>query len=164
MSDELKPAFQGEVQLAGWSESHSGGCKVTFWLPSARDLDVFRALTVKKGGTAGQRFAMVLVEISDDETPLPPPEGDGKDGPQPGAPVGGAMAKLAGMWCNESEFWDFLARRFQTHCADAERAAFIVRHICKVQSRAEIDHSAQAMALFNERIRMPYMDWTKGRR
>ena len=24
----MTPTFQGEVQLAGWSETHSGGCKV----------------------------------------------------------------------------------------------------------------------------------------
>jgi hypothetical protein len=165
MSDDIQPTFQGEAQLAGWSETHAGGAKITFWLPDAADLDVFRALTVRKGGTAGQRFMMVLVEIGDDEQPVPPPEGDGKSGPQPGKPVGGMMSKWLAMRCNDPEFWEFLQRAFYTKepITSAERAAEVVRWVCKVASRAEIDHSAAAMALCNERIRLPFMDWVKGR-
>jgi len=64
------PTFQGEVQLAGWRESHNSGATVTFWLPCSDDLGPFRGLTAKKGGLAGHRFACVLVEIGDDETPV----------------------------------------------------------------------------------------------
>lgn len=66
------PTFQGEVQLAGWRESHNSGATVTFWLPSSDDLNPFRGLTAKKGNTAGHRFACVLVEIGDDEQPVQP--------------------------------------------------------------------------------------------
>lgn len=66
------PVFQDELMLAGWSETHTGGAKVTFWLPDASALDAFRTMTVKKGNTAGQRFACVLVEIGDDEQPVEP--------------------------------------------------------------------------------------------
>lgn len=67
---ELKPTFQGEVQLAGWKETHTSGVTVTFWLQNPEELDAFRALTVRKGNTAGHRFACVLVEIGDDERPV----------------------------------------------------------------------------------------------
>lgn len=69
MSD-ITPTFHGEMQLAGWSESHNSGCKVTFWLQSSEDLEAFRALTVRKGNTAGQRFMAALVEVGDDEQPV----------------------------------------------------------------------------------------------
>jgi len=68
----MKPTFQNEVQLAGWSESHNSGAKVTFWLPTSEDLEPFRGLTSRKGNTAGHRFAMVLVEIGDDDQPVQP--------------------------------------------------------------------------------------------
>ena len=74
MSDKpITPMFHSEVQLAGWSESHNGGCKVTFWLAQPSDLDAFRAMTVRKGNTAGQRLACALVEIGDDEQPVQAP-------------------------------------------------------------------------------------------
>lgn len=66
----MTPTFQDEVQLAGWSETHTGGPKVTFWLQDAEQLAVFKALTARKGNTAGHRFACVLVEIGDDEQPV----------------------------------------------------------------------------------------------
>jgi hypothetical protein len=69
---EIRPTFSGEFQLAGWSESHNGGCKVTFWLADSSDLDAFRAMTVRKGQQAGHRLAAVLVEIGDDEQPVQP--------------------------------------------------------------------------------------------
>jgi hypothetical protein len=39
---------------------------------------------------------------------------------------------------------------------DAERAAVIVRHVCRVKSRAELDHSDAAATIFHERIRKPW--------
>jgi hypothetical protein len=71
MSD-LTPVFHGEVMLAGWSESHNGGAKVTFWLSDPSELDAFRAMTVAKGKTAGQRLGCALVEIGDDDKPVQP--------------------------------------------------------------------------------------------
>ena len=66
----MKTTYQGEVQLAGWGETHTGGCKVTLWLPSAEDLEPFKALTARKGNTAGHRFMAAFVEIGDDEMPV----------------------------------------------------------------------------------------------
>lgn len=32
------PTINLEVMLAGWTESHSGGAKLTFWLPDGADM------------------------------------------------------------------------------------------------------------------------------
>ena len=69
MSD-IKPTFSGEMQLAGWSQTHTSGNKVTFWLPDDEAMESFKLLTARKGNRAGQRFAAVLVEIGDDELPV----------------------------------------------------------------------------------------------
>jgi len=58
--------IQAEVMLLAWSESHTGGCKVTFQLPTPEDLEPFKALTVAKGKTAGQLFMMVLAPVQDE--------------------------------------------------------------------------------------------------
>ncbi|TMS58515.1 hypothetical protein MW7_007260 [Imbroritus primus] len=79
---------------------------------------------------------------------------------------GGQLARLAGMWCNDPEFWAFLNKRASTPgaVADAGRAADQVRYMCAVQSRAELDNDAQAAALFHRRVRLPFMAWKRGAR
>ncbi|CAJ0719417.1 hypothetical protein LMG6871_02849 [Ralstonia edaphis] len=153
----INPTFTGEMQLAGWSETHNGGCKVTFWLPDAAELDAFRALTVRKGNTAGHRFMAALVEVGDDEQPVP-------QDPAPEAPKGGALSKLAGMWCQEQDFWTFLGQKHGFTCHSPDGAANAVRCLCMVNSRAELDHDAEAGGRFQVMIRIPYMRWMSGDR
>jgi hypothetical protein len=140
----MTPTFQGEVQLAGWSETHTGGCKVTFWLPDAGDLDAFRALTVRKGNTAGHRLACVLVEIGDDEQPVTP---------EPVEMKGGPLAKLAGMWCNDRYFIEWVKSQ-----SALDPDAFI-KVLCLIDRKRELDHNGSAANLFHEHIRKPYAAW-----
>ena len=152
----MKPTFQGEVQLAGWSETHTGGCKITLWLSDPSDLDVFRALTVRKGNTAGHRLACVLVEIGDDERPVEPPASE--------KPKGGPLAKLAGQWCGDPIFWEWLEETVGEKVASADDAAILVRQVCDVASRAELDNDAAAADRFHRLVRRPYADWLEWRR
>lgn len=153
---EITPTFHGEMQLAGWSETHTGGCKVTFWLPDPADLDAFRALTVRKGNVAGHRFMVAMVEIGDDEQPVQQPAG-----PAPEKPKGGALARLAGMWCNDEEFWTWIRSSQNIRCDNAELAAMFIRRTCGIESRAELDSNDRAAHLFQEHIRSPFMLWRR---
>lgn len=154
----VTPNFQGEVQLAGWSESHSGGCKVVLWLSDASDLDAFRAMTVRKGNQAGQRMMAVFVEIGDDEQPVPTqpaePQEDRKGGP---------LARLAGIWCADPAFRAWLREKEDaTGPIDEDEAAAIIRIDCGIDSRAELDHSARARTLFDQHFRIPYSRYLQG--
>ncbi|OAD17146.1 hypothetical protein [Achromobacter insolitus] len=137
-------AFQGEVMLAGWSQTHNGGAKVTFWLSDEEDLASFKAMTVAKGKTAGQRLAIVAVEIGDDEQPKVQPE-----------LKGGELAKLAGMFCQSVHFWEFCG------CDDADEAREWILRVCGVQSRRNLDHNPAAAQIFHERVRKPYLESRK---
>lgn len=150
----ITPNFSGEMQLAGWSESHTAGCKVTFWLQSTEDLEAFRALTVRKGNQAGHRFMAVLVEVGDDEQPVPPPTV--KESLQVEKPKGGALSKLAGVWCARQEFWEWLETDPLNAAHSPEGAAACVRSICEVESRAELDHDEAAAERFHRLIRGPF--------
>jgi len=154
---EIVPTFHGEVQLASWSETHNGGAKIVLWLADPSDLDVFRTLTLRKGNTAGQRFMVAMVEIDDDEQPVQPPPA------KPEPEKGGALANLAGMWCDAQEFWLFL-RAQRCPCGSAKEAAEIIYHVCKVKSRAELDHNEEAARIFQEKFRGPFMRWKQGAR
>lgn len=138
-------AFQGEVMLAGWSQTHNGGAKVTFWLQDDTDLEAFKAMTVAKGKTAGQRLALVAVEIGDDEQPKAQPE-----------QKGGELAKLAGMFCQQPEFWEFAG-----YAQNPEGAKDWILSICGIQSRRQLDHDPVAAQTFHDRVRKPYLESRK---
>lgn len=142
----MTPTFQGEMQLAGWSESHTSGAKLTFWLPEAADLEVFRGMTSRKGHKAGQRFAVVLVEIGDDEKPVQQPAEK---------PKGKELAQLAGRWCADPYFQHWLG------ATDEDDAAAQIRLACRITSRAELDHNEQAAAKFHRTFREPFRQYCK---
>ncbi|MDN7179064.1 hypothetical protein M0D69_13785 [Caballeronia sp. SEWSISQ10-4 2] len=150
MSD-ITPTFHGEVQLASWSESHNGGAKVVLWLSEPSDLDAFRALTLRKGNTAGQRFMVAMVEIGEDEQPV-------QSEPAPAAPKGGALSRLAAQLCATQPFHLFL-RAHGLRCENERDAAECIRQTCGVSSRAELDHDQQGAHIFHEKIRKPFLAW-----
>lgn len=151
----IKPTFQGEMQLAGWSETHTGGCKVTFWLQDSEDLEAFRALTVRKGNTAGQRFMAVLVEVGDDEQPVQQPE----PVTERKKPTTGPICLWLVMRCQEPEFRRWLTVRGDFSEPLSEVAASdVVRSWCGVESRRDIDGNPKAEALFRRLIQEP---WSK---
>lgn len=145
----IVPTFHGEVQLAGWSDSHTGGPKVTLWLADSADLEAFRALTIRKGNHAGHRFMVALVEIGDDEQPVQPQQ------------KGGEIAKLAGQFCNNPEFWKFLHAKHGWACSMPEDAAKLIRNRCHINSRSELDYKPEAAAIFHEQFREPFVEWQR---
>lgn len=80
---------------------------------------------------------------------------------------GGELAKLAGILCSDPEFQFWVEdRNAEALTVDVggtegqERAAVIVRALCGVTSRAELDHNPDAAAKFHNLIRKPWMDRT----
>lgn len=149
-------AFQGEVMLAGWSQTHNGGAKVTFWLQDDTDLEAFKAMTVAKGKTAGQRLALVAVEIGDDEKPVSPHAH--AVSPHAERPKGGELAKLAGCLCDDPDFL------FWADVGNSEAAAQWIRNLCGVSSRAMLDHDLRAAAIFHQEIRKPFREWAESQK
>lgn len=148
-------AFKDEVMLAGWSDSHNGSPKVAFFLRDSSALEAFRNLTVAKGKTAGHRFMMVLVEIGEDEQPVN--QTDKK---------GGALTKLAAMFCTQERFWAWASHKDEDCWKRAEALALTtnqpaiaaewIRLTCGVRSRRELDSNQSAAKIFHEKIRIPY--------
>lgn len=88
---------------------------------------------------------------------------------QPDRQKGGALCKLAGMWCQEPEFHAFLAHTMKwaksyTEPITSEVAANIIRETCGVASRADLDHDEAAAAIFHRDFRLPYAQWNQGKR
>ena len=146
--------YNDQAQLAGWSESNTSGAMIRLWLPDSKALEPFKALTARKGGTAGQVLALCVVVVGDDGKPEQQPE----PVVEHEKPKGGPLAKLAGMWCAEQDFIDWLDDRYIQGLGMHQGwdPAKVIRHVCKIESRAELDHNPEARKLFDLHFRIPY--------
>jgi hypothetical protein len=148
-----KPTFSGEVQFAGYSDSSRSGPRVTLRLDDRAELELFV-------GCEGKRYMAVLVEIMDDETPAQ----ERKTEPlqQSDKPKGGARSQWVAMRCNEPAFQQWLCRAFPLDWRRLPSetasgvAANVVRKVCGIESRAELDANPAAAKYFDELIRAPY--------
>ncbi|WLW59848.1 hypothetical protein RA224_21775 [Achromobacter aegrifaciens] len=157
-------AFQGEVMLAGWSQTHNGGAKVTFWLSDEDDLAAFKAMTVAKGKTAGQRLALVAVEIGDDERPVVSTEREAsgivsqESANSADKVKGDKLSWLAIRLCRNSDFLEWIGMESEEVAADH------IRSVCEIGSRSDLDHDVAAAYRFHEQIRKPFREWMESRK
>jgi len=129
-----------EAMLLRWGESPTGRT-VTFLLPEDEGQHPFKGL--KTGPSNGQRLALSIALIADDEseTPHNPPAEAPESHTGERKPEGAAKYRLSvqAHWCCEDTlFWAFLRERGHK-VTDADSAAEAVRHICLVLSRSQFD-------------------------
>lgn len=89
-----------------------------------------------------------------------------------------ALRTLAGRWCNDRTFQQWLSSTFPEEWAVAtaqpwwhgkpkqiekSKTAAVVRDVCEVKSRTEFDTDELAARRFHHLIRGPYSDWLKAR-
>lgn len=173
------PTIATELMLLRWAESSTGGASITFLLPSAADLEPFKAMTTAKGGKAGQRFMAALALLGDDEQPVMPPTAPVTRATRRAEPAdigtattkGGPLSQLAGRWCASEVFQRWVRPVYDRHLggdgsgwgdidpnelepADFARHAILV--LCKVDSRRELDHDPAAAERFHDLVRRPF--------
>lgn len=127
-----------EVMLLRWSDNQNGRT-VTFQLPDDGGDHPFKGL--KCGPANGERLAISVARISDDETqqevttqPRPPDETPSKTG---GAQRNTAPQR-AGILCNDMVFRAFLNEMYAAGCSNSDEAAEFIRDYCNVESRADL--------------------------
>lgn len=149
-------AYQGEAMLLQWSGSTSRtGPKLILQLPDDDALEHFRAATVAKGGKAGQRYAIVVVEVADDETPV-----NQQTRQQPERPKGGPVSRDAAGFCNSESFRRYVSWEYSWDVlATAPEAAEYLRELCGIGSRAELDHSPDAREAY-EHLKREVLAWS----
>ena len=133
----ITPLFSGEMMLLKAAWSTSTGSVVVFALANDDDLDVFKDMATKKGNRAGQRLAVVMVEIAADETAV-----------QPDNPISVQAALL----CKGEGFWRY-CEHIQGYSFDnphdrEQQATAFLRAACMVNSRAQLDTDGTAAARF----------------
>jgi hypothetical protein len=166
----VNPTFRDEVQFLAWGDGPQGPW-IKLKLPDSDDLAPFRGMTAAKATQAGQRMACVLVEIGDDEKAVPN-RSDTKTSADDSKLKGGELARLSGILCNQPDFQAWLRDTFPSAWVevsteapgtdvDSDITARMVRRICAVNSRAELDHNALAADTFHQRIRLPWLEFSK---
>lgn len=79
------------------------------------------------------------------------------------ATKGGVAAKWLGMRCAEPAFRDWLTQTFPAQADvalgrnETERTASVIRAVCGIESRAEIDNDDRANQAFQTLIREPWI-------
>lgn len=149
--------YSAEVQFAGYSDSSRSGPRVTFRLAEREDLAAFI-------GAEGKRYMLALVEIGDDEQPVPQPKPE-KAKPPRMAP----LCEWAVMRCKEEAFqrWviDVAQHRYQigftVGMSPEQIAADFIRQISGVASRKELDTDKYAPHRMKVLIMQPYGEWLK---
>jgi hypothetical protein len=143
--DEVK-TIQVECMLAGWSETHTGGVKITFWLQDDEDLEPFRLLTVKKGKTAGQRFYAALALIEDDETMATTTKHH--------------ASSDAHLMVTSDMFLAYVRANVPSRLPwDKERAKRWAKNQISIDSLSELDQDPLKLKRFRDIVQRPYADW-----
>jgi hypothetical protein len=120
-------ALSFEVKKDGLQQRQSGDWQLRFTV-SAIDMDQRLA-----AAPMGTRFACVLVELNDDESPVDHKAVD-RDKWRDLGPT-----RQAGMRCKEPLFWAFLMEELHFgNISNEQRAAQAVRNHCGVSSRSEL--------------------------
>lgn len=156
-------AISLEAKKDALSQRQSGDWKVSF---TVQGVDMDTRLTQAPMGT---RYAMVLVEIGDDEQPVQRKEASPapRQEANPQQPDGAKREwrdlqpqQQAGIRCGERAFVQFLKETRPDDWAESTDAAECVRLICGVQSRVELGINQKARVLWNS-LDSEYQTWMR---
>lgn len=74
-------------------------------------------------------------------------------------PLGGPLAKWAGILCNDPLFWEWMDKEMGFIAKNETRAAEIIRAYCDITSRSELDHNKEAGNIFRDSFMQPFSVW-----
>ena len=153
-----------EASSAGFKDMADSSVRITFEFEPRH-----AAVAVALFGPRGRSVAIAALKDG---------HGAASDAVVADKPKGGELAKLAGMWCNESNFLAFIRPVYdKTMGGDgsgwgdvtpddvggtSQYCAHCIKVFCDIDSRVELDHNPAAAEKFQRLIRLPYMAWPKG--
>lgn len=152
----MTPAFQGEVQFRRYSDTSTQGQQIVFAVQDREALESFV-------GMEGKRFMAVLVQIGDDEQPIPPNSTELK---KPREHLGD-LCYRAVQWCNDPEFQEWICKQSQFGLVmppSAHLAATTIKQWCDVASRKELDTNKRAAEDFRRLVIGPWQKYQMARR
>lgn len=83
------------------------------------------------------------------------------DQPKEEEKKGGPLAKSAAQMCAYPVFIKFMEEKYMG-VGTEEDTAHLIRELCKIKSRSELDHNPEAAKRFHELMRQ-YREWNEGK-
>lgn len=133
--------YQGEALLVNWGDTSSRGRTVTLELPQEDETHPFRDLAIRSGKQAGQRFALVVVQVGDDEQPVVQEK---------------KLSAQAAILCKDAGFRSFIAERSISVVETEEDAKNWMCSGAQVTSRKAFDTNSRAADWFLTQCKLPY--------
>jgi hypothetical protein len=127
-------AVSFEVKKDGLQQRQSGDWVLRL---TVQAIDMHQRIV---NASMGARFACVLVEIDDDEMPVPHAAKERDKWVDLGP------ARQAGMRCKEPVFWAWLTEECAVDAHDENAAAARVRELCGVSSRSDLNSPLNTQA------------------
>lgn len=159
--------FEGEMMLLSGGNPLGQGMWVSFWLDDEGTDHPFSGCSGRSGEHPGDLFSVVFVELDDDDHPVNQHKRQRVEAVH--RPRGGALARLAGQFCANEMFFQWLSEqvpvgdppqsRPPSWWRENDHAARWIRWVCGVESRADLDNNERAASRFHERVRIPFRDW-----
>lgn len=140
---ELRPYFSAivEAQLKDYGESANAGCWVSFRLPTPEDLEIYRGQDRSgRNARTGKRYTLMLIELNDQEEHVQTDE----------TPKPRKLSQIAGAMCNDPNFRAWAASKYGDEIPNADAAAEMVRAMCGIDSRRDLDTNDGAATVFRE--------------
>jgi len=158
--------FSGELMLAGGGQPLGQGMWVKFWLDEEETEHPFAGCMGRKGDQPGDLFAVVMVELDDDDQAIDQKKRARLENQKH---KGAGLSRYAALLCHHDLFLQYLSEkvtfgkpavaRTAEWWGEKDHAARWMRWVCTIESRAELDHNPQASQIFHARIRRPYSEW-----
>jgi hypothetical protein len=147
--------YDGEMMLKDWQEKPGSGMTVAFWLDNEATLHPYAGCERRKTKTPGEMFALVMVEIDDDQQHVQKPKGH----------KGRALSSDAHLMVTSEMFVQYLREMRPGLVKEwtANTAKDYVKLQLGVESLSELDHNPVKRDAFHETIRKPYASWNGDR-
>lgn len=147
---------------SAWSDKN--GASLTIEVFDDQAFEFFRLLPTKDNtgdDSSGQEIWIVIAQLDEHGQLVDQAQRRIAEQERRTAPKGGGKSKRCGMICREPGFWVFLQawlqeRGYPDRIATQDDVNLVVRKMCNINSRAELDHSDEAWEYWLTEFEKPY--------
>jgi hypothetical protein len=150
--------FNGEVMLAGWNDTSFQGQTIKLWIDEESTRHPFAGYIRRSGKAVGSIFQSVLVEVSEDDTPVD--QHAEKNLEDAHARKKKAFSSSAHLMVTSAKFVQYVRETQNcTGTVDPEYAKKWVKWRVGIESLSDLDRDPMALKRFREVIQRPFARW-----